>query len=228
MRRKQFLRLAGITLGGVALAPMLVACGGGDPVDPVVDAALATPVEPGPAPAVVTDLSAEEVAGLLFMREEEKLAHDVYVALYALWNATVFDNIAQSESAHTEAIRQLILAHGLEDPAATTAAGVFQDADLQKLYDDLVAMGTPSLIDALKVGCLIEEKDIKDINDKKALVFDEPDIVQVYDNLLCGSRNHLRAFNSRLITEGGTYTPSILTQAEWDAIADSAQESCGG
>lgn len=226
MRRKQFLRLAGITLGGVALAPMLVACGGGD--DPVVNAAVPTPVEPVPVPVVVTDLSAEEIAGLLFMREEEKLAHDVYVALYALWNATVFDNIAQSESAHTEAIRQLILAHGLEDPAATTAAGVFQDADLQKLYDDLVAMGTPSLIEALKVGCLIEEKDIKDINDKKALVFDEPDIVQVYDNLLCGSRNHLRAFNSRLITEGDTYTPSILTQAEWDAIADSAQEQCGG
>lgn len=226
MRRKQFLRLVGASLGGAALAPMLAACGGGD--EPMADPALTTPVEPGPAPVVVTDLSAEEIAGLLFMREEEKLAHDVYVALFALWNAAVFDNIAQSESEHTEAIRLLILAHGLEDPAAATPNGVFQDADLQKLYNDLVAMGTPSLVEALKVGCLIEEKDIKDINDKKALVFDEPDIVQVYDNLLCGSRNHLRAFNSRLIAENGTYAPSILTQAEWNAIADSAQERCGG
>jgi hypothetical protein len=91
-----------------------------------------------------------------------------------------------------------------------------------------VAMGQPSLIDALKVGCLIEEKDIQDINDKKEAVIDEPDIVQVYDNLLCGSRNHLRAFNSNLTAQGGTYVPQVISQAEWDAIANSPNETCGG
>jgi hypothetical protein len=89
-------------------------------------------------------------------------------------------------------------------------------------------MGQPSLIEALKVGCLIEEKDIQDINDKKTLVLDEPDIVQVYDHLLCGSRNHLRAFNSNLLQQGVTYVPQVITQAEWDAIANAAEETCGG
>ena len=84
------------------------------------------------------------------------------------------------------------------------------------------------LIEALKVGCLIEEKDIQDINDKKKLVIDEPDIVQVYDHLLCGSRNHLRAFNGALLDQGVSYEATVLTQAEWDAIASSAQETCGG
>jgi hypothetical protein len=82
--------------------------------------------------------------------------------------------------------------------------------------------------DALAVGCLIEETDIRDINDKKAQVEDEPDIVLVYDNLLCGSRNHLRAFNSTLLQQGVTYVPQVLTQTEWDAIALSPHESCGG
>ncbi len=228
MQRKQFLRLMAATLGGVAVAPLLTACGGGD--DTLTDASLSSDAATSTGVGSVTeeDLSAEETAGLLFMREEEKLAHDVYVALFNVWGAQVFANIAESETEHTEAIRQLILSHGLPDPAATTAPGVFVNTELQALYDQLVAMGQPSLIEALKVGCLIEEKDIQDINDKKTLVIDEPDIVQVYDHLLCGSRNHLRAFNDNLLQQGVTYVPQVITQAEWDAIAYSAQESCGG
>ena len=225
MQRKQFLRLMGAALGGA----VLTACGGGDEELASTSATLAgATTDTSTATVAVDDLSAEEIAGLLFMREEEKLAHDVYVALGGLWGDQVFANIAESESEHTEAVRQLILAHGLEDPAATTLPGVFVNTDLQALYDQLVAMGQPSLIDALKVGCLIEEKDIQDINDKKALVLDEPDIVQVYDHLLCGSRNHLRAFNSTLLKQGVTYVPTVITQAEWDAIATAEQETCGG
>lgn len=228
MQRKQFLRLMAAILGGVAVAPLLTACGGGD--DTLTDASLSSDAATATGVGSVTeeDLSAEEVAGLLFMREEEKLAHDAYVALFNVWGAQVFANIAESETEHTEAIRQLILSHGLPDPATTTAPGVFVNTELQALYDQLVAMGQPSLIEALKVGCLIEEKDIQDINDKKKLVIDEPDIVQVYDHLLCGSRNHLRAFNDNLLQQGVTYVPQVITQAEWDAIAYSAQESCGG
>lgn len=226
MQRKQFLRLAGRALGGVALAPVLTACGGGGEV---ATGAAAPALEGATARAAsAEDLSAEEIAGLLFMREEEKLAHDVYVALYARWGALVFNNIVPSEAQHTEAIRQLILAHGLADPAATTPPGVFVNAELQRLYDQLVAMGQPSLIDALKVGCLVEEKDIVDIEEKKREVLDEPDIVAVYDNLLCGSRNHLRAFNRALETAGGVYDqPQFLSLDEWTAIAGSAPELCG-
>ena len=228
MQRKQFLRLMAATLGGVAVAPLLTACGGGD--DTLTDASLSSDTATATSVGSVTeeDLSAEEIAGLLFMREEEKLAHDVYVALFNVWGAQVFANIAESETEHTEAIRQLILSHGLPDPAATTAPGVFVNTELQALYDQLVAMGQHSLIEALKVGCLIEEKDIQVINDKKALVIDEPDIVQVYDHLLCGSRNHLRAFNSQLVKQDAVYMPTVLTQAEWDAIALSPNESCSG
>lgn len=230
MQRKQFLRLLAASLGAAAAAPLLTACGGGDEeLSATASDTLGTSgVSTGSNTATEEDLSPEEIAGLLYMREEEKLAHDVYVALFNVWGAQVFANIAESETEHTEAIRQLILSHGLPDPAATTAPGVFVNPDLQALYDKLVASGQASLNDALAVGCLIEEKDIQDINDKKALVEDEPDIVQVYEHLLCGSRNHLRAFNSNLLQQGVTYVPQVLTQAEWDAIAYSAEETCGG
>lgn len=224
MQRKQFLKYLGAALGVAAVPPVLTACGGGD-------TAVSVP-EPLPgsesAPVLLPALSAEEIAGLYYMREEEKLAHDVYLALFDRWDAQVFDNIAQSETQHTEAVRSLILAHGLEDPAASTAPGVFVNADLQALYNQLVDMGQRSLVDALKVGCLVEETDIRDIEERKAQVIDEPDIVQVYDNLLCGSRNHLRAFNSQLVKQEGVYEPTVLTQAEWDAIALSPNESCKG
>ncbi|MCU0924462.1 MAG: DUF2202 domain-containing protein [Hydrogenophaga sp.] len=218
MKRKHFLKLMAVAAGGLVLA----GCGGGDEVaeDP--------PSGPTAAAASLDDeLSAEEIAGLMYMREEEKLAHDVYVALFNIWGAQVFANIAESEAEHTEAVRRLIEVHGLDDPAASNPPGVFENNDLQAMYDKLVARGLISLNDALAVGCLIEEKDIQDINDKKAEVQDEPDIVQVYDHLLCGSRNHLRAFNSNLLNQGVTYLPQVLTQAEWDAIAQPAAETCG-
>jgi len=151
------------------------------------------------------------------MREEEKLAHDVYVALYARWGKNIFDQISLSETTHTEAILALLVKYGIDDPAAGNPAGVFTDPTLQGLYDTLIAMGAPSLIDGLKVGALIEETDIRDINAKKA-VTDEADILTVYSNLLCGSQDHLRAFNSQLLGLGYLYVPQVITQAQWDAI----------
>lgn len=216
MQRKQFLRWAGLAIGAAAVGTGVVGCGGGD------SAGASIPSVSGNA------LSDEEIAGLFYMREEEKLAHDVYTALYARWGAQVFNNIAQSEAKHTDAVRQRILDHGLVDPAANTPAGVFANAELQAMYNALVNRGQVSLIAALEVACLVEETDIRDLAERRAQVNNEPDIVAVYDNLLCGSRNHVRAFNKQLLAQGGSYTAQVISQAEWNAIANSAQERCGG
>lgn len=125
-------------------------------------------------------------------------------------------------------MRRLVLAPRLADPAAGNSPGVFVNTDLQALCDKLVARGQLSLIEALKVGCLIEEKDIQDIKDKLDEVHEEPDLVRAYENLLCGSRNHLRAFNRTLVNQGGVYLPEVISQGEWDATANSTNETCGG
>jgi len=224
MQRKQFLRAVGAMIGAGAIGSVLSACGGGDSADGLEPVASTTGTT---GTSGATPLSAEEIAGLKFMREEEKLAHDVYAALYGVWGAQVFDNISQSETTHTETILALLEKYGVADPAAGKAPGEFEDPELQALYDTLIAAGRVSLIEGLKVGALIEETDIRDITEKKQ-VTDEADILRVYDSLMCGSRNHLRAFNGALLDQGVTYVPTVITQAEWDAVANSAMETCGG
>jgi hypothetical protein len=159
------------------------------------------------------------------MREEEKLAHDVYALLDLKWSTSIraFGSIANSEATHAEAVRQLLLRYSLIDPAATLAAGVFQNTTLQGLYTQLTATGAISLIDALKVGAAIEEIDMIDIN-KAMLGIDNQDIVLVYQNLLKGSRNHLRSFVSNLVLQGVTYVPQYMTVAEYQAIISTPVE----
>ena len=166
-----------------------------------------------------SDLSADEAASLIFMREEEKLARDVYNALYAVWGQQTFVNIAASEQAHMDEIKVLLDRYGLDDPALEP--GVFTNLDLQALYDQLVAQGSISLVDALKVGAAIEEIDILDLQERLALT-DNPDIQAAFNNLLSGSASHLRSFTSVLFTQTGeTYIPQYLTAEAYQAILDS-------
>ncbi len=170
------------------------------------------------------DISPAEKAGLLFMREEEKLARDVYLTLYDTWTQQIFQNIANSEQTHTDAMLTLLAAYDIPDPVGSNPIGVFVDSDLQSMYDSLVIQGYASLIDALQVGAAIEEIDIIDIERRKEEVIGNDDIIETYDMLLKGSRNHLRAFVKNLANQGIDYQPQYLTQAEYDAIIGSDAE----
>jgi hypothetical protein len=140
-----------------------------------------------------SELSADEAAGLLFMREEEKLARDVYNQLYSLWGQQMFQNIASSEQTHMDQVKLLIDRYALADPAL--AVGKFTDPNLQTLYDQLIAQGSVSLTEALKVGALVEQTDINDLQSHLAET-DNGDIQLVYNNLMSASYNHLNAFTS--------------------------------
>ncbi len=170
------------------------------------------------------ELSDSEKKDLLFMREEEKLARDVYLTLYKIWGAQIFANIARSEQTHTDAVKMLLEKYGLPDPAAGKGIGEFTNPELQELYNKLVEEGSKSLVDALKVGALIEEKDIIDL--KKAInETDNPDIKLVYENLMRGSRNHLRAFVRMLAQQGVEYKPQLLSMEEYNEIISSPWET---
>jgi hypothetical protein len=171
----------------------------------------------------VEPLSLQEEESLLFMREEEKLARDVYIYLYDIWGDQIFQNISASEQQHTDAVLGLIEKYNLPDPAAGKAEGEFENLELQGLYDLLTAQGKASLIDALIVGAQIEDLDINDLN-SQLLFIDNADITLVYESLLKGSRNHLRAFTGRLIDLGFDYTPVYISQEDYDAIVSSPVE----
>lgn len=163
-----------------------------------------------------SELSAEETAALLYMREEEKLARDVYTALGAAWNLPTFSNIAASEQTHMDEIKLLLDRYGLTDPAGQP--GIFSDATLQGLYNSLTAQGSLSAAEALKVGAAIEEIDILDLQ-SRLLQSDNADIQQVFGSLESGSENHLRAFVSALQSQTGeTYAPQYLSAEMYTAI----------
>ena len=179
-------------------------------------------VAPPAPPAPTSPLSADEIAGLLFMREEEKAARDVYLTLYETWGSQVFSNIARSEQSHMDAVKTLLDRYGIADPAAGKDIGEFTDPDLQALYDDLAAQGQESLAEALKVGALIEEVDIADLIEELDAV-EHSDIQRVYGQLLQGSENHLRAFVTALERQTGeSYQPQVLDQATYDEIVSAA------
>jgi hypothetical protein len=174
----------------------------------------------------VGELSDLEAEGILFMREEEKLARDVYLVLYDQWGMQVFSNIAKSESTHMEAIKTLIDRYQLDDPVEGKEIGEFANEELQALYDQLVEQGSQSLVDALEVGAAIEEIDILDLEERLAQT-DKADLQVVYDNLMRGSRNHLRAFVSSLEQQGVTYEPSYLSSEQFEEILSSGVEQGG-
>jgi hypothetical protein len=177
--------------------------------------------------AMAPDLSIDEIADLLFMREEEKLARDVYLALYEQWGTPVFQNIAASEQVHMDAILDLINQYGLQDPAAGNPAGEFTDQTLQALYDELTAAGSRSLVDALYGSAAIEEIDILDLQGSLAQTGNS-DIVPIYQSLLAGSENHLRAFVSSWERQTGeTYQPQRLGQNEYTEIMSGSPSGAG-
>jgi hypothetical protein len=143
------------------------------------------------------ELTELEVSNILLMREEEKLARDVYLILYDLWGADIFSNIAESEQQHMDAIENLISRYGLTDPVVDDRLGAFSNPELTELYDGFVEAGKVSLEEALKVGVMIEELDIADLEQAMSET-DRPNILRVFGNLLDGSENHLDAFNACL------------------------------
>ncbi len=181
----------------------------------------------------VVELSAWE-EDLLFMREEEKLARDVYVVMYDLWDAPIFFNISEAEQSHMDALKKLVVKYGLTDPVTDDTTGVFDNAELGAMYVELVDggedqeynfdfdgvdnvvgdAGSESSEAALLVGALIEEVDILDLEEAMAIEGTPTDVIQTYENLLEGSYNHLRAFVGQL----GEYDARVLTQDEVDDI----------
>lgn len=114
------------------------------------------------------DIDEKEKSALIYMREEEKLARDVYLTLFEKWDFVIFKNIAYSEDRHTNAVKQLLDKYEIDDPVQNNDVGIFTNIELKKLYNDLAAKGETSLLDAFIVGATIEDLDIFDLNERIA------------------------------------------------------------
>ena len=167
-------------------------------------------------------LSTAEISDLHFMQEEERLARDVYGVFYEKWDMQVFKNIGDAEQTHMDSVTVLIERYGLDDDSSgSVTPGVFVHPELQALYDDLVNTGMQSPENALRAAALVEETDIMDLQGAMNRT-DNVDVRYVYENLMRGSENHLRAFVRNLEGRGEPYSPVVLTQDEYEDIIFSA------
>lgn len=168
-----------------------------------------------------TTLNQQEIDAILYMREEEKLARDVYEVLYVKWNVNPFGNIRHSEQVHMDRMKSLITSYKLNDPVekSNDKQGVFVNSVLQSYYTELTTTGSTSLTEALKAGAKIEELDIADLEERVKLTT-RPDIISIYNYLKMASENHLRAFVRRLKMQGVNYVPVILSKTSFDKILE--------
>ncbi len=208
--------MTGTAMAMVGVALMLSGC----------DGVTGTSVGVG-APGSLEGLASEALqADLPYLRQEEKLARDVYRTLGESWGTPAMANIANSEQTHTDLVRDLLAALVIPDPVLDDAVGVLAEPALAALYADLVATGRTSEVEALRVGATIEDLDIADLRAMAART-DLPEALAVYSALECGSRNHLRSYVALLAAADATWAPTHLTQAEVDAIVGSPREKCG-
>lgn len=128
------------------------------------------------------------------MAAEEKLAHDVYSTLAKRVDLRPLDRIARSETQHLSLVRTAMAANGVSDQTAGDGVGIFDDPNVQRLYDRLVAQGSAGATAATAVGVVIEQMDIDELD--KALAASLPaDVESTLDTLRSGSERHLAAFS---------------------------------
>lgn len=208
MNRKTIIIISATTavvLGVAGVAAGITALNSNSANEPLASAtqtslstATGSPLPTGAVVPETTPLATAQTTDdlLIYLAEEEKLAHDVYTVLGDVWGSNVFTNILASETNHQDQVLALLAAHGIADPRSSEI-GVFNNAELQDLYDQLIAQGSASLEDAYAVGVAIEEKDITDLNVAMETTTDT-DVLATLQRLLNGSESHLAAFSKKI------------------------------
>lgn len=171
-------------------------------------------------------VTAEVEHDLLRLREEEKLARDVYLTLFDIWEVDIFEQISGSEQRHMDAVKVHLDELAIADPVLDDTVGVFSDSELGALYEQLVTQGQASEQAALLVGATIEDLDIYDIEDMMTRNSD-PSIAQTYSRLLCGSGNHMRGFTAQLSSAGVVYDVQFISADYYAQILATEHQQCG-
>ena len=168
-----------------------------------------------------SEISTELKNTLSYMGNEERLAYDIYLRLYQEYPITQFYNIAMnSETKHIQEVQKLVNTYvdsydeftntdlnelAYKDTSVSNMeSGVYDIQKIQELYDNLIALGLQSELDALKVGCMVEVVDINDLLEYIELAEKEnaTEVVSSFELLRDGSYKHYWAFDSALTSRG--------------------------
>lgn len=191
----------------ILLVGTIASCNNSDEIDNIID-----------------ELTKQETENLQFIKEEEKLARDVYLFSYDLYQNNIFINIANSEQTHMDAVSVIMNKYNIED-LSLNGSGKFSNEILQNLYDELVGLASQSIEKALIVGATIEDLDINDLNDF-ILNASHSDVEAMYQKLNCGSQNHMRSFTSNLENLNIDYEPQFISLEFYNEILNNPNGGC--
>ena len=153
----------------------------------------------------VTQLTEEQKDRLFFIYQEEKVARDVYIYFGNLYpNESTFASIQLSEQRHMDAAEELCINHGIDISMVDESEidyGVFHVDYLQDLYETAIGLGESELVEALKVGKLVEETDIGTLTESIDEMDMPDDVIRTYEILREGSYNHLESYEAAIARE---------------------------
>lgn len=162
-------------------------------------------------------LSTQQKNHIIQLYEEEKLAQNLYVQFYDKHGYKPFSHHSEAEARHMQAVADVLVQYELEVPE--NPEGVFNNKEYQKAYNEWLPKGMADGKDALYIAAYIEEMDILDLMDAIAQIAETDDIKNMYEQLLAGSENHLRAYNKFIFKELGiTYQPQLMDKVLFDII----------
>jgi len=170
-------------------------------------------------------LGADEQRDLQRIREQRKLARDLYWDLAKHWGSLVLVRLGAAEQAHLNALDTLLDHYDLSDPVAGPAVGESGDPKFHALHAQIVEVGHRSEMAASQAGLLVEEMSLSDLAAARARTR-RPEIAAVYDDLLRDSRNHLRALFRQMQRFEGEYVPQSLSLSDFEAIVWTQPEPC--
>jgi hypothetical protein len=226
IRQVPLLALSMLALHGCAKAPRLDGSASdllpeiaASPLLPVAGAAGAVESLPAAPRSSSAPLSPSDRSTLLYVSEQEKLARDLYAALSETWRLDVFHTTSGSEDIHADALRTLLGRYKLPDPALGLSRGEFSREDLAERYDDLMARGRFSPVEALKAAASVEELEIEDMG-ARLLHVQAPEIQSVLESVVASDKHHLRSLVVALRKLGHTYTPVRLPREQFELIID--------
>jgi len=168
-----------------------------------------------PAFDSTADLTADEIEFIYAIREDEKVARDLYFSFFGTFGLKPFENIGKAEDNHIKATEKLFDYYEIDYPALSEN-GKFENAIRQKLFDSLLLKGTPEL-EAFKVMAMLEESNIVEYGEVLKTIAN-PNIKIVIENLARASANHFKAAIRQITALGGTYRPALMTQEQYRAV----------
>ena len=157
----------------------------------------------GSKKGTVSALTEEQKDRLFFVYQEEKVARDVYIYLGNLYqDESTFASIQLSEQRHIDAAQKLCENYDIDISMVDEGEnGNFEVPYLQDLYQTCIELGEESLLEALKVGILVEETDIGTLSESIAEMNMPDDVIRTYEILREGSYNHLESFQAAVARE---------------------------